>query len=141
MKLPKSALYWISDAFGLTLQQNTKRVTGTGRLPVPLNDKTRLICKLDIVADWHNRKTGESAVVVHVRGNLYLLLMLCEDMPKASANLFAVDATKVEGGIKEVFKKARSSDTVTDRITEGEIKSWRWEPQGGWVEGAGNLGG
>ena len=118
------ALYWLADCIGIPLRSTKAKVTGNGKLKIPLVNKQRLVCNLAVVASAWKPKLKFAVLCVHVRWDLYLVIGL--DTKKSIAHMYAVDATKVACKMTDVFKGARTKEAAYSNIQPGVVKGWKW---------------
>lgn len=124
--IPDKFLYWFADTTGLPLKQTAQRVTGTGKLKVPLFDKVRLQCDLAVVASMYRSRHETAAICLHVRQDLYLVLMVNESAG-GQASLHVLDATKIEQKMTDLFKTAHSFHAVEKRMAPGQVRFFVWD--------------
>jgi hypothetical protein len=128
-KLPQEHGYWMADAISMPLKITTKSVTGDGVVKIPMVPTMRLVCPMKVVDSYYKPKMGQSAMCVHVRCDLYLLI--CFNGNSAGAFATVVDATKVDCKMHEVFKGVRGFNEVMKRVKSGAKRSWTCDPTGG----------
>ena len=126
--MPAEALYWLSDCIGLQLHANKTRVTGTGKLKIPLVNKQRLVCNLAVIASRWFEDYRIATLCVHVRWNLYLYLEI--NLTTKQAQMFALDAEKIDVSMANMFKSVRNPNTPIERIEKGVVREWGWDKKG-----------
>ena len=128
--MPQEHYYWIADALGMHLEVGAKRLSGTARLAVPMVPTMRLICPLRIVGSMHRSKMNQSAVVVHVRSDLYLVL--CFNGLGSTSFCTVFDQSQITCKIPEIFKGVRSYRDAMKKIEPGRKRTWVCEADGIW---------
>ena len=124
--IPKEHSYWIADALNMHLRVTARTVKGAGTLMVPMVPTMRLSCPMKIVAAVHKKKPSQSAVVVHVRGDLYLLVaFLGLDVP---AYIMMIDGSKVSRKMPEIFKAVKTFPEALSRVHSGVVRTWECDP-------------
>ena len=123
--MSKDALYWLADCTGLSLQGMKTKVTGTGKLRIPLVNKQRLVCHLAVVASKNFKSDGMAAILIHVRWDLYLYIELNTGFK--CAMMWALNAPKIESKMVDLFKHCRKPDAVIKKFSEGIVGTWGWD--------------
>lgn len=124
----KDALYWFADCTGLTLKGLKTKVSGTGKLRIPLVNKQRLVCNLAVVASKDFVKSGgycEAAILVHVRWDLYLYIEL--DTGFKCAVMYALNAPLIDCKMTDIFKHCRKPEAVIKKFEKGIVGAWGWD--------------
>lgn len=124
--MSQGALYWLADCTGIALRATKARVTGTGKLKIPLVNKQRLVCNLAVVASMWKPKLRFAALCVHVRWDLYLVIGLDHTSSNPTVHMYAVDATKIKCKMTDVFKGARTKEQAYANVKSGVVKGWKW---------------
>jgi hypothetical protein len=119
------AMYWLADCTGITLHATKAKVTGTGKLKIPLVNKQRLVFNLAVVASKWFKKYRVASLVVHVRWDMYMYIEI--NLTTKQALMMMLDSTKIEPKMVDVFKSAQASQTVLDRLEKGIVGVWRWD--------------
>lgn len=124
--LPKEHSYWMADALKMHLRVTARTVKGKGNLVVPMIPTMRLSCPMEVVAAMHKKKPSHSALIVHVRGDLYLMLAFFGlDVP---AYITLIDSSKVKRKMSEIFKSVRSFPEALRRVRSGAVRTWDCDP-------------
>lgn len=138
--IPQAHYYWLADALGMHLEVGVKKLSGSGRLVIPMVPTMRLICPMKIVSSMYRSKMNQSAVCVHIRFNLYVIL--CFNGLGSTSFCMAVDANKMEFEMRNVFSGVRSFRDVLKRCEPGRKRTWCCEAEGKWrkVNDASSVG-
>jgi len=124
--LPKEHSYWMADALKMHLRVTARTVKGKGTLSVPMVPTMRMSCPMEIVAAMHKKKGNQSALVVHVRGDLYLMLVFFGlDVP---AYIMLIDGSKVDYKMPEIFKSVKTFLQASSRVHSGVVRKWECDP-------------
>jgi hypothetical protein len=138
--IPQEHYYWIADALGMHLEVGAKRLSGSGRLAIPMVPTMRLVCPMRIVSSMHRSKMNQSAVCVHIRYDLYVLL--CFNGLSSTSFCTVVDAKEVDFKMQTVFSGVRSFREALKRCEPGRKRTWACEAEGKWrkLNGANSVG-
>jgi len=124
--MPKEHSYWIADALRMPLKVTARTCKGKATVTVPMIPSMRLSCPMEIVAAMHKKKPNQSAVIVHIRGDLYLMLAFFGlDVP---AYITLIDGSKVKRKMSEIFKAVRSFPEALRRVRSGAVRTYDCDP-------------
>ncbi len=124
--LPREHSFWIADTLKMHLHVTARTVKGAATLMVPMVPTMRLSCPMKIVAAMHKKHNTESAVVVHVRGDLYMMLSFFGlDVP---AQIRLIDDSKVDRKMPGIFKGVKSFSEAITRVYSGVVRTWECDP-------------
>lgn len=124
--MPQEHSYWMADALNMHLRVTARTLKGRGTLMVPMVPTMRMSCPMEIVAAMHKKKFLESAVIVHVRGDLYFLLMFAG--LNVRAQLMLIDGSKVDYKMAEIFKSVKTFAEAASRVHSGVVRTWDCDP-------------
>lgn len=130
MKYPQRAVEFFADALHMRLRATAKKgITGKARVRVPMTDNMRLVCPVEIIESCHREKNNKVFVMVHVRHDLYVLIVY--DTKTESAGMFALDKHKIDTDGDSVFYKA-TVDEIMRRICDATVRTWVMVKGGKW---------
>lgn len=126
--IPTNDMFTFADMLGITLEQLKTKVGGEGRVYIPISEHTNIVCKLNVVAHYHHNDTKISMLCVHVRGDLYVVLIAMGD----TGLLYALDANKTHQSMPDIFKHLRNPDKIVDRFMEAVVMQYQYQKATGW---------
>lgn len=129
-RMPKQAMEYFADVTGMPVTYTVKNgLNGAGKVRVPMTENMRLVCPTKIVASMY-RKTGQAAILLHVRQDLYVLIGY--DCNTHGAAMLALNGAKIDS-TEEILKRARDLHAVYKRCGEGIVKAWGMQRGGSWI--------
>lgn len=127
-QIPTKHMFLFADMLGIELEQMATRVRGRGRVRVPISEETNIICRLDVLDDYHHDRTDISMLCVHMRGDLHLVLVTLTECTM----MYALDASKLKFPVADIFKALRNPDKMVDRFMEGVVSKYTYTTKQGW---------
>ena len=132
-RMPKKAMEYFADVTAMHVNYTVKNgLTGESKIRVPMTDKMRLVCPLKIVTSMYRKSTGQAAIVLHVRQDLYMLIGY--DCKTGGAAMLALNGTEVKYSINGLFKRAMDLRTVYQRVAGGIVRAWGMQRGGTWIQ-------
>lgn len=130
MSYPQRSLEFFADVLHMQLRATGKDgIRGKAKVRVPMADNMRLVCPVEIVESCHREKEGKVFVMVHVRHDLYLLIVY--DCKTDSAGMFALDNQYIDTEGDSVFYRATVS-TIMGRVQDAIVRTWVRQKGGKW---------
>lgn len=130
MKYPQRAIEFFADTLHMTLRATAKKgITGKAKVRVPMTDNMRLVCPVEIVESCYREKNNKVFVMVHVRHDLYMMIVY--DCETESAGMFALDKHHIDTEGDSVFYKA-TVDEIMRRICGATVRTWVRVKGGKW---------
>ena len=131
-RMPKQAMEYFADCTGLHLTYTSKGgLVGGAKVRVPMTDSMRLVCLTKVIASMYRKKVNQAAIVLHVRHDLYMLIGY--DCKTQGAAMLALDGTKVNYSIENLFKRAMDLRTAYTRCADGVVRAWGMQRGGEWT--------
>lgn len=130
MKYPQHAIEFFADLLHMRLRSTSKKgITGRAKVRVPMTSNMRLVCPVEIVESCYREKNNKVFVMVHVRHDLYLMVVY--DTGTRSAGMFALDKQYIDTDGDSVFYKA-TVDEIMKRIHDATVRLWVMAKDGKW---------
>lgn len=135
--MPTNYSYWFADTLGMKLGVTKKGITGKAKLKVPTFDPLRLVCPVEAKASMYRPKEKSGALLVKIRGDLYLLLAY----DGISGWAWIIDGTKLRCKPANVMKRVMSLDVLADNIKPAVVDGYTYsKKENGWLKLAANMG-
>jgi hypothetical protein len=127
---PQRAVEFLADVLHMRLRSTSKHgIKGRAKVRVPMAANMRLVCPVEVVESCYRDKTGKVFCMVHVRHDLYLLIVY--DVETDSAGMYALDKNKIDTEGDSVFYRATNS-MIMDRIEQAIVRMWVMKRGGKW---------
>lgn len=127
---PQRAIEFFADVLHIKLRATSKDgIKGRAKVRVPMADNMRLVCPVEVVESCYREKTGKVFVMVHVRHDLFLLIVY--DVGTDSAGMYALDKNKIDTEGDSVFYRATNS-MIMDRIEAAIARMWVMKRGSDW---------